>query len=162
MSKFSHLDSAGQPNMVDVGEKVITTRVAIAEATIELPDSVIQEFDSEDLHTKKGSVIQTAMLAGIMGAKQTSMLIPLCHPLPLDKCHVEINRNGSNTFVIRCTARTTGKTGVEMEALTGASIAALTFYDMCKAFSHDIVIHKIQLIAKSGGKRDFNRDNQAT
>ena len=158
MSEFSHLDSKGLPNMVDVGEKKSTTRVAVAEATIELPENIIQAFESDDLNTKKGSVVQTSILAGIMGAKQTSQLIPLCHPIPLDKCHVEINRTGTHTFVIRCTARTTGKTGVEMEALTGASIAALTFYDMCKAFSHDIVIHDIRLIAKSGGKRDFNRD----
>ena len=95
------------------------------------------------------------ILAGIMGSKKTSELIPLCHPLMINKCHVDININEKNEIIINCLAKTEGKTGVEMEALTGASIAALTIYDMCKAFSHDIIIKETKLIKKSGGKSDF-------
>jgi len=108
--------------------------------------------------TKKGPVFQTANLAGIMAAKKTSDLIPLCHPLPISKCKIDIRLNDLNQVVISCTVKTTGKTGVEMEALTGASIAALTIYDMCKAFSHDIKIMETQLMEKKGGKTDFERN----
>lgn len=143
--------------MVDVAPKSITHRTATAQAIVELPGEVIDLLQGEDIHTKKGPVLQTAILAGIMGAKKTSELIPLCHPLGLENCKVKLQFNAARQLVIQCTAEITGKTGVEMEALTGATIAALTVYDMCKAFSHDILIKEVKLMAKSGGKRDFNR-----
>lgn len=153
--KFSHLDDSGNPTMVDVSQKAITPRKAIAQATIVLPEEVIEALEKEDWKTKKGSVFQTAILAGIMGTKKTGELIPLCHPLALEKVGVDIHLNAQKEVVVHCTASLSGKTGVEMEALTGASIAALTVYDMCKAFSHDIIIKEIKLIEKTGGKSDF-------
>lgn len=157
MSSFTHLDSNTNPNMVDVGDKVITDRSAIAVSIVQLPPIVLENFEHDEIQSKKGSVFHTAILAGIMGSKLTSQLIPLCHPLPINKCQVDIQLNKQREVEITCTVKTNGKTGVEMEALTGASVAALTIYDMCKAFSHDIVIKETKLIAKSGGKRDFNR-----
>ena len=109
------------------------------------------------MQTKKGPVFQTAIIAGIMAAKKTGELIPLCHPLGLENCKLVISLNEQREVVIDCTASITAKTGVEMEALVGASIAALTIYDMCKAMSHDIVIRETKLIEKTGGKRDFKR-----
>jgi cyclic pyranopterin phosphate synthase len=155
---FSHLDKQGNPVMVDVARKPITHRTATAQAIVELPGEVIDLLEDDDIQTKKGPVIQTAILAGIMGAKKTSDLIPLCHPLALENCQVTLQFNALRQLVIQCTAEITSKTGVEMEALTGATIAALTVYDMCKAFSHDILIKEIKLMAKSGGKRAFSRD----
>lgn len=155
---FSHINKKGDPSMVDVGDKRITKREATAQSIVNLPPEVIAIIKNDDLHTKKGPVFQTAILAGIMGAKKTSDLIPLCHPLPMNKCSVDISINEKNKVIIVCTVKTEGKTGVEMEALTGASIAALTVYDMCKAFSHDIVIEITQLLGKSGGKKDFKRE----
>jgi cyclic pyranopterin phosphate synthase len=154
---FSHLDDKNRPQMVDVGDKDSTTRVATAQTTVVLPPEVASQFVEGDIQTKKGAVFQTAILAGIMGAKHTSTLIPLCHPLPINKVSVDIQLEEGNKAVITATVKTEGKTGVEMEALTAASIAALTIYDMCKAFSHDIVISETKLMAKSGGKRDFKR-----
>lgn len=155
MADFTHLDDSGNPNMVDVGGKPVTLRVAKARAVVELPFEVLESFNRGEIHTAKGAVFQTAILAGIMGAKKTGELIPLCHPLGLDNCHVEIRLNARKEVVVECTAANTGKTGVEMEALTGASIAALTIYDMCKVFSHHIVIKEVRLLEKSGGKKDF-------
>ncbi|MBT8232812.1 MAG: cyclic pyranopterin monophosphate synthase MoaC [Saprospiraceae bacterium] len=155
MNSFSHLNKNNDPIMVDVSNKDITTRVAIAQSTVVVPQEIIDQFHDDDIQTKKGSVFQTAILAGIMGSKKTSDLIPLCHPLMINKSHVEININESNEIVITCMAKTEGKTGVEMEALTGASIAALTIYDMCKAFSHNIIIKETKLIEKIGGKSNF-------
>lgn len=152
---FSHLDSAGNPNMVDVSEKQATKRTAKAQAIVILGDDILKHLINNDIQTKKGSVFQTAILAGIMGAKKTGELIPLCHSLGLENCHISIEVNPQNEVVIHCTATITAKTGVEMEALTGASIAALTIYDMCKAFSHDITIKEIRLLEKKGGKSDF-------
>ena len=143
--------------MVDVSAKDITTRLAAAKSVVSLPAEVLDIIENDEIHTKKGPVFQTAILAGIMGAKKTSDLIPLCHPLPLSKCDIDISINGDRKVIILAEVKTTGKTGVEMEALTAASVAALTIYDMCKAFSHDIVIESIQLQSKSGGKRDFQR-----
>ncbi len=154
---FTHLDASGNPSMVDVGDKAVTKRIATARSIVVLGDEIMDLLENEEIQTKKGPVFQTAILAGIMAAKKTSDLIPLCHPLPLNKVKVDININDQREVVIDCTATITGKTGVEMEALTGASVAALTIYDMCKAFSHDIVIKQTQLMAKSGGKRDFKR-----
>ena len=156
--KFTHLDKDGNPSMVDVGEKKATKRTATARSIVVLGDEIMRHITGDELQTKKGPVFQTAILAGIMGSKRTSDLIPLCHPIGLDNCKVTIHVNTANEVVIDCTASLLAKTGVEMEALTGASVAALTIYDMCKAFSHDIVIKETKLISKTGGKRDFHRE----
>ncbi len=140
--------------MVDVSAKPETIRRAVAEARVTVNAEVAAQFNGTDLISKKGPVFQTAILAGVMGAKQTSSLIPLCHPLPLDDCRIEITLNGQE-ILIRCACKTTGKTGVEMEALTGATIAALTLHDMCKALDPAIVISGVRLIEKSGGKSDY-------
>ncbi|HWZ13840.1 MAG TPA: cyclic pyranopterin monophosphate synthase MoaC [Mucilaginibacter sp.] len=153
---LSHIDNQGNPTMVDVTEKKVTNRTATARSIVVLPVEVLVLLTNGDLQTKKGSVFQTAIIAGIMAAKKTGDLIPLCHPLALDNCNVAIRLNGQEV-VIDCTASITAKTGVEMEALVGVSIAALTVYDMCKAMSHDIVIKETKLIEKTGGKRDFKR-----
>jgi cyclic pyranopterin phosphate synthase len=157
MSTFTHLDAEGNPNMVDVGTKKVSRRTARARAIVVLGDEIMDQLEGQELHTKKGPVFQTAILAGIMASKKTGELIPLCHPLGLDNCEVHIHVNEQREVVIDCTARITAKTGVEMEALTGATVAALTVYDMCKAFSHDIVIKETKLMEKTGGKRDFKR-----
>ena len=155
--KFTHLDEAGNPHMVDVGNKTITRRTARAQCIVRLGEEVLAQLQGNDWHSPKGPVFQTAILAGIMGAKKTGELIPLCHPLGMDNCQVEIAVNTQHEVVIQCTASIAAKTGVEMEALTGASIAALTIYDMCKALSHDIVIAELKLMEKTGGKKDFIR-----
>ncbi|MCB0632755.1 MAG: cyclic pyranopterin monophosphate synthase MoaC, partial [Lewinella sp.] len=124
--QFTHLDAKGNPTMVDVGEKAVTRREATAQSIVVLGDQIMDLLQDDELQTKKGPVFQTAILAGIMGAKKTSELIPLCHPLPLEKINVDIKVNEEREVVITCTAVTTGRTGVEMEALTGASVAALT------------------------------------
>jgi cyclic pyranopterin phosphate synthase len=154
---FSHLNEQGQATMVDVGEKQISHRTATARSIVYLPSIVLEQLTNGDIQTKKGSVFQIAIIAGIMAAKKTGDLIPLCHPLGLDNCKINIHLNEVQEVVIDCTASITAKTGVEMEALVGASIAALTVYDMCKALSHDIVIKETKLIEKTGGKRDFKR-----
>ena len=158
MGEFSHLDKSGKATMVDVGNKKVSKRTAKAQAIVYLPDAVMMHFNGQDVETKKGGVFQTAILAGIMGAKKTSDLIPLCHPLALDNCKVEITVSTNNTLVITTEANIESKTGVEMEALTAASVAALTVYDMCKSMSHDIIIKEIKLLLKSGGKSDFKRE----
>jgi cyclic pyranopterin phosphate synthase len=155
---FSHINNKDQPTMVDVGNKSNSVRTAHARSMITLTSELIKLLDNDEIQTKKGPVFQTAILAGIMACKQTPSLIPLCHPLALDKCNVEIQIVNEMDLQIDCTVKTTGKTGVEMEALTGAAVAALTIYDMCKSFSHDLVIRETKLMAKSGGKRDFRRE----
>lgn len=155
MSQFTHLDAQGNPSMVDVGEKPITKRSATARSIVVLDEEILNQLDGEEIKTKKGPVFQTAIIAGVMAAKKTGELIPLCHPLGLENCQITISINDLKEVVILCTASLSGKTGIEMEALTGASVAALTIYDMCKAFSHNIVIKETRLIAKSGGKSDF-------
>ncbi|MES2274497.1 MAG: cyclic pyranopterin monophosphate synthase MoaC [Bacteroidota bacterium] len=154
---FTHLDNEGKPTMVNVGGKAITHRTATARSIVVLPAEVLAQLTDGDLQTKKGSVFQVAIIAGIMAAKKTGELIPLCHPLGLDNCDMEISLNEAQEVVIDCTTSISAKTGVEMEALVGASIAALTIYDMCKAMSHDIVIKETKLMAKTGGKREFKR-----
>ena len=154
---FSHLDAGGNPAMVDVSAKAETKRTAQARSIVVLGAEIMQHLSNGDIQTKKGPVFQTAIIAGTMGAKKTSDLIPLCHPLGLESCKFQININEAQEVIIDCTAIITGKTGVEMEALTGATVAALTIYDMCKAFSHDIVIKETKLISKTGGKNDFER-----
>jgi cyclic pyranopterin phosphate synthase len=155
--KLTHLDKQDNPTMVDVSAKQVTHRTATARSIVVLPNEVLQHLVNGELQTKKGAVFQTAIIAGIMAAKKTGDLIPLCHPLGMDNCRVTIELSAENEVVIDCTASISAKTGIEMEALVGASIAALTVYDMCKALSHDIVIKETKLIAKTGGKRDFKR-----
>jgi cyclic pyranopterin monophosphate synthase len=157
MNNFTHLDEKGRPAMVDVGAKPVSLRTATARSIVVMPAEVMDKFEDGDIQSKKGSVFQTAIIAGIMAAKKTGELIPLCHPLGLDNCKVDIHVNEQKEVVIDCTASITAKTGIEMEALVGASIAALTIYDMCKAMSHNIVIKETKLIEKTGGKRDFKR-----
>ncbi|HEX4373856.1 MAG TPA: cyclic pyranopterin monophosphate synthase MoaC [Puia sp.] len=157
MTDFSHLDKTGNPSMVDVSVKKITRRIATARSIVILPENVLEHFTNGDIQTKKGSVFQTAIIAGIMAAKKTGELIPLCHPLGLDNCEIIIELNSKNEIVIDCTTSIEAKTGIEMEALVGASVAALTIYDMCKAFSHDIIIRETKLMMKTGGKNDFER-----
>ena len=153
---LSHIGENNQPQMVDVGGKPITKRTATAQAIVALPEAVMEAFADGELATKKGPVLQTAILAGVMAAKRTPDLIPLCHPLGLDDCKVSIDVDENNKrLIIKCTASVQARTGVEMEALTGASIAALTVYDMCKALSHDIEIKEVRLISKTGGKSDY-------
>ncbi|MDO3641205.1 cyclic pyranopterin monophosphate synthase MoaC [Mucilaginibacter sp. L3T2-6] len=154
---LSHLDKNNNPSMVDVTEKPVTYRTATARSIVSLPAEVLALLINGDLQSKKGPVFQTAIIAGIMAAKKTGDLIPLCHPLGLDNCNIAISINEEQDVVINCTTSITAKTGVEMEALVGASIASLTIYDMCKAMSHDIVIKETKLIEKTGGKRDFKR-----
>jgi cyclic pyranopterin phosphate synthase len=154
---FTHLDNEGKPNMVDVGTKAVTQRTATARSIVVLPPEVLDQLVEFEMQSKKGSVFQVAVIAGIMAAKKTGDLIPLCHPLGMDNCEIQINLNEAQEIVIDCTASITAKTGVEMEALVGASLAALTIYDMCKAMSHDIVIKETKLMAKTGGKREFKR-----
>jgi cyclic pyranopterin monophosphate synthase len=156
MAEFSHLNEQGLATMVDVGEKKISQRKAVARSIVELPPSVYEKLMDGDIVTKKGSVFQTAIIAGIMAAKKTGELIPLCHPLGLDNCTINIQVNNNN-LLIDCTAGITSKTGVEMEALVGATIAALTVYDMCKSLSHDIVIKETKLMEKTGGRHEYKR-----
>ena len=157
---LSHIGAGNRPQMVDVGAKPATRRTAHAVAVVVLPPALAGLLEGGEIATAKGPVFQAAILAGIMGAKRTSELIPLCHPLPLDDCKVEIEArapgaDGSVEVEIHCRARTEARTGVEMEALTGASIAALTLYDMGKAATHGIVIKEIRLLEKTGGKSDY-------
>jgi len=143
--------------MVDVSAKQATHRTATAQSIVVLPQEVLLLLADGELQSKKGAVFQTAIIAGIMAAKKTGDLIPLCHPLGMDNCMINISLNKVDEVVIECTASITAKTGIEMEALVGASVAALTVYDMCKALSHDIVIKETKLISKTGGKHDFKR-----
>lgn len=154
--KFTHIDQ-NKPTMVDVGDKSETKRTAIAESIVQLPEEMKQHIAEGEIITLKGPVFQTAIIAGIQGAKRTSELIPLCHNLPLSKVEVDIKLLENLQVKITCEAKTFGKTGVEMEALTGVSVAALTVYDMCKAFSHNIKIQNTRLIKKTGGKSDLNQ-----
>ena len=156
MSKLSHVDSENRPTMVDVSNKSVSERTAHAQSVVRLPQEVMSQFSGDEIATKKGPVFATAIIAGVMAAKKTHELIPFCHPLGLDSCKVTIEI-AEDSAVIDCVCKVTHKTGVEMEALTGASVAALTVYDMVKALSHDIVITETKLMAKSGGKRDFDR-----
>jgi cyclic pyranopterin phosphate synthase len=142
--------------MVDVSGKAVTERIAVAESKVTFPDEAFQIISKSGFNTKKGNLIQTAILAGIGAVKKTWDLIPLCHNIPISKTEVEIDPI-ENGFKISCMVKTTGQTGVEMEALTGASVAALCIYDMCKALSHDIVLGPTQLMEKKGGKRAFKR-----
>jgi cyclic pyranopterin phosphate synthase len=155
-SGLTHLDAANRPTMVDVSDKTATRREARAEAKVLLPAAVARALTQTGHRTKKGPVFDTAIIAGVLAAKRTHELIPFCHPLPLSsvKIAVETCRGGLR---ITCDVAVTHVTGVEMEALTGAAVAALTIYDMCKALSHEIEVGAIRLLAKSGGKRNYRR-----
>ncbi len=153
MSSFSHVDSAARPTMVDVGDKAVTKRTATAQTRVRFPREVAEALRGQQFNTPKGPVFQTAIIAGTMAAKRTHELIPFCHPLGIESCKLAIDMEGDDA-VVRCTVSVHHKTGVEMEALTGASVAALTIYDMCKALSHDIVIAETRLVEKRGGKSD--------
>jgi cyclic pyranopterin phosphate synthase len=158
--KLSHLDARNRPQMVDVGGKAVTRRAAHAVAIVVLPPALAKLLENGEVMTPKGPIFQAAILAGIMGAKKTAELIPLCHPIALDDCRIEMEalapaKDGSVEVEVHCRARTQARTGVEMEALTGASVAALTLYDMGKAVTHGIVIREIRLLEKTGGKTDY-------
>lgn len=153
---LTHVDERDRPTMVDVGDKSVTTRTAEARAIVEFPEDAGVKA-GEALRTKKGPVFDTAIIAGVMAAKKTHELVPFCHQIALESCKVSIDWSGPREITVRCAVRATHKTGVEMEALTGASIAALTIYDMCKALSHEIVVADLHLVEKSGGKRDVKQ-----
>lgn len=157
MTKLSHIDKDNKPTMVDVSGKTATDREAHARTIVRFPAAVAERFADGDIQSAKGPVFATAIIAGVMAAKRTHELIPFCHPLGLNNCDITIAMEDGDA-IIDCVCKVHHRTGVEMEALTGASIAALTVYDMCKALSHDISIVKTELIAKTGGKQDFKRD----
>ena len=148
--ELSHISEKNLPRMVDVSEKSKTHRTAISAAKIHLGEELAQIL-KKTKSTKKGPVLQTAVIAGIQGAKKTSELIPMCHPLTLDNVEIEINIKGEYAIVI-ATVKTEDRTGVEMESLTAVSISALTIYDMCKSINKSIKIESIQLLEKTGGK----------
>lgn len=153
MKDFSHLDQSGQANMVDVSDKQDSARMARAQARVLLSPTVLAKVQEQAI--AKGDLLATARIAGIQAAKKCADLIPLCHPLPLSKVTIDIDEfeEGSVTGLnITALCKTTGKTGVEMEALTAASVTALTIYDMCKALDKGIVIERVQLLEKLGGK----------
>jgi cyclic pyranopterin phosphate synthase len=156
-TQLTHLDAANRPTMVDVGAKTATAREASAEAIVKLPPAVARELARTGHRTRKGPVFDTAIVAGVMAAKRTHEIIPFCHPLALERCSVDIASGAGGRIRIVCSVAVHHKTGVEMEALMGATAAALTLYDMCKALSHDIVIEGVRLLRKTGGKRDFQR-----
>ncbi len=151
MNRFSHVDNDAQPTMVDVSDKAVTKRSATATTHVRFPAEVVAALCKQQFNTTKGPIFQTAIIAGTMAAKRTHELIPFCHPLGIENCKVTISMQ-DNEAVVHCTVSVHHKTGVEMEALTGASIAALTIYDMCKALSHDIIITETRLLEKQGGK----------
>lgn len=156
MAQLTHLDDAGNARMVDVGDKAVTTRTATAQALVRMSPQTAQAIVAGD--APKGDVLGTARIAGIQAAKRTSELIPLCHPLPLDKVAVDLEVDAPAGLVtVTATARVTAKTGVEMEALTAASVAALTVYDMVKGIEQGVEIAEVALVAKTGGKRDYTR-----
>ena len=154
--KLSHLDRDRRPRMVDVCAKPITARQALAQVRMRLPRAVALALQKTGHRTKKGPVFDTAIIAGVMAAKRTHELLPFCHPLALDDCSIEIAAVRGGLRIL-CRVAVHHRTGVEMEALTGATVAALTVYDMCKALSHDIEITSVRLLEKSGGKRTVKR-----
>ena len=160
MTPLSHVDDAGMPAMVDVTAKHETLRIATAVARLRFPPAVFEGLKSSGFETAKGPVFSTAIVAGTMAAKRTHELIPFCHPLGLERCEITIDADADG-LEIRCTTAVHHRTGVEMEALTGATVAALTVYDMCKALSHDIVIEQTRLLSKSGGKSDYRAGEES-
>jgi len=155
MSNFSHLNEKNNPKMVNVSDKKTTKRTAIAKATMFLGEEIISHFNNDELITKKGPVFQTAIIAGIQGVKKTSEIIPMCHPLLINGVDINIHVINSEYIEVLCEVIIEGKTGVEMEALTGVNITCLTIYDMCKSISQDIIIKEVKLLEKTGGKSDI-------
>ena len=155
MSNFSNLNEKNNPKMVNVSDKKITKRTAIAKATMFLGEEIISHFNNDELITKKGPVFQTAIIAGIQGVKKTSEIIPMCHPLLINGVDINIHVINSEHIEVLCEVIIEGKTGVEMEALTGVNITCLTIYDMCKSISQDIIIKEVKLVEKTGGKSDI-------
>ncbi len=155
--KLTHVDDSGNPRMVDVGSKKLSRRTARAQTIVDLGEEIMSLMDDGDIKTAKGPVFHTAIVAGTNAVKQTANLIPFCHPLPVDGCRIEIEKHSAREIRISCEVSVEAKTGVEMEAIVGSSLAAITIYDMCKALSHDIVIRETKLMKKTGGKRDFSR-----
>lgn len=153
-NKLTHLDPDGRPAMVDVSAKAATAREARAECRVKFPAEVAAQLRANAMKSAKGGIVETAIVAGTMAVKRTHELIPFCHPLPIDACRFAIDWHDPRTLRIECLVKTVHRTGVEMEALTGATVAALTVYDMCKALSHAIVIGPARLLGKRGGKRD--------
>lgn len=154
---LSHLDDNARPRMVDVSHKAVTRRAATAEARVRFPADVWETLQSGGFSVKKGSVLNVAVIAGTMGTKRTADLIPFCHSLPLEKCDFSIEPlPGEPVIRISCTVSCEARTGVEMEALTGATVAALTIYDMTKSLGHGACIESVRLLEKSGGKRDYS------
>ena len=154
---LTHIDKNGLAGIVDVSEKSPTLRSACARAEVFLGPKIMKLISNGELTSAKGPVFQTSIIAGTMAAKRTGDLIPLCHPIGLDDCQIKIEVSNENSIVILCWVKVTGRTGVEMEALTGATIAALTVYDMCKAMSHDIEISNVFLLSKTGGRNNYER-----
>jgi len=161
IKRLSHVGADGAPAMVDVTAKLPSLRAARAEARVRFPHDAFATLEAQGFATSKGPVFHTAIVAGTMAAKRTHELIPFCHPLGLERCDVTVEMSGDDA-VVQCTVGVHHKTGVEMEALTGASVAALTIYDMCKALSHEIVIVETRLLEKHGGKRDVVAARLAT
>ncbi len=155
--KLTHLDPAGRPTMVDVSAKAVTAREAKAECRVRFPAAVAEQLQANCLRSAKGGIADTAIIAGTMAVKRTHELIPFCHPLPINGCTLAVDWHDARTLRIECTVKTVHRTGVEMEALTGATVAALTVYDMSKALSHAIVIGPARLVGKRGGKRDVGK-----
>ncbi len=144
--------------MVNVSDKKVTKRTAIARGTMFLGREVVSHFSNDELMTKKGPVFQTAIIAGIQGVKKTSELIPMCHPLLISGVDIDISIVDEESVEVECKVTIEGKTGVEMEALTGVNIACLTIYDMCKSISQEMVIKQVKLIEKTGGKSEIKND----
>ncbi|CAN5685966.1 cyclic pyranopterin monophosphate synthase MoaC [soil metagenome] len=153
--RLSHLDADGTPAMVDVSAKPATARAATAQCLVRFPAAVAQQLQDSELRSAKGGIVETAVIAGTMAVKRTHELIPFCHPLPIDAVRIGITWHDARSLRIECTVKTVHRTGVEIEALTGATVAALAVYDMCKALSHAIVIGPAKLLGKRGGKHDF-------
>jgi len=156
--KFSHIDDKGKVKMVDVSKKDITERKAIAVGEVKMKSSTLEMIKKGDM--KKGAVLETARISGIMGVKKTPDIIPMCHPLLISGIDLEFKFKDENKIIIEAIVKNSGKTGVEMEALTGVSIAALTIYDMCKAVDKSMIINDIKLEYKSGGKSGVYKRNE--
>jgi cyclic pyranopterin phosphate synthase len=156
-AQLTHVDATGRPAMVDVSGKTASLREARAECRLRFPPAVARQLRDAGARTGKGPVFDTAIIAGTLAVKRTHELIPFCHPLPIDGCRIAIEWIGDASLRIECTVKTTHRTGVEMEALTGATLAALTVYDMCKALTHAIVMGPAKLLGKRGGKRDIGK-----
>lgn len=158
MSQITHLDDQGNSRMVDVSVKKVSKRIAKAQGQVVFPIDVYQKIIESHGQTAKGSIVEVAKIAGVMAAKNTSQLIPMCHPMMIEKCDLQFQYDDdSHALWITAEVAVTHKTGVEMEALTAVSVAALTVYDMTKALSHEIEIRDVALVQKSGGKRDYER-----